>query len=195
MLIIHLLKLTVTMGTINGLIFFCNIMSINANLFFNPSEFSFVKLFISLINLDLGFEICFYREMSEIAKTGLQFVFPVYLWLLMFIIIMVGKRYICFRKSTHSAVPVLTTLIILSYSKLLCATISVVSIVTVHYSTKESTVRILNFMVYKILWISWYASDARKFHKTILETHVAPPAYMKFNTLALSNHKIFTHEI
>ena len=32
-----------------------------------------------------------------------------------------------------------------------------------------TTVRILNFMVYKISWISWYASDLRKFHKTILE--------------------------
>ena len=26
-------------------------------------------------------------------------------------------------------------------------------------------------------------------HKTILETHVAPPAYMKFKTITLSNHK------
>ena len=137
-LIIHLLKLTVTMGTINGLIFFCNIMSINESLFFDPSEVSFVRIFISLINLDLGFEMCFYREMSEIAKTGLQFVFPLYLWLLMFIIIMVGKHYIRSRKSTHSAVPVLATLILLSYSKILRTTISVFSSVTVHYSTKNS---------------------------------------------------------
>ena len=90
--VIHFLKLTVTMGTINGLIFFCNIMSINENLFFNTSKFSFIRLFISLLNLDLGFEMCFYREMSEVAKTGLQFVFPLYLWLLMFIIIMQGWR-------------------------------------------------------------------------------------------------------
>ena len=137
-LIIHLLKLTVTMGTINGLIFFCNIMSINESLFFDQSKFSFVRLFISLINLDLGFEICFYREMSQIAKTGLQFVFPLYLWFLMFIIIMVGKHYIRSRKSTHSAVPVLATLIFLSYAKLLRTTISVFTSVTVYYSTKES---------------------------------------------------------
>ena len=137
-LIIHLLKLTVTMGTINGLIFFCNVMSINESLFFDPSEFSFIRLFISVINLDLGFEMCFYREMSEIAKTGLQFVFPLYLWLLMFIIIMVGKHYVRTRKSTYSAVPVLATLILLSYSKILRTTISVFSSVTVHYSTNDS---------------------------------------------------------
>ena len=38
-LIIHLLKLTVTMGTINGLIFFCNIMSINESLFLIHQRF------------------------------------------------------------------------------------------------------------------------------------------------------------
>ena len=137
-LVIHLLKLTVTMGTINGLIFFCNIMSINENLFFDTSKFSSVRLFVSLINLDLGFEMCFYKEMSELAKTGLQFVFPLYLWLLMFIIIMVGKHYIRRGKSTHSAVPVLVTLILLSYSKLLRTTINVFTSVTVYHSETES---------------------------------------------------------
>ena len=136
-LIIHLLRLTVTMGTINGLIFFCNVMSINETLFFDPSRFSFIRLFVSFVNLDLGFEMCFYREMSQIDKTGLQFVFPIYLWLLMFIIIMVGKYYIRSRKSTHSAVPVLGTLILLSYSKILRTTISVFSSVTVHHSTND----------------------------------------------------------
>ena len=138
-LIIHLLKLTITMGTINGLIFFCNVMSINETLFFDPSKFSFIRLFISLINLDLGFEMCFYREMSQIGKTGLQFIFPIYLWLLMFIIIMVGKYYIRSRKSTHSAVPVLGTLILLSYSKILRTTISVFSSVTVYHSTNDDS--------------------------------------------------------
>ena len=57
------------------------------------------------------------------------------------------------------------------------------------------TVRILNFVVYEISWISWYASDPQKFHKTILETHVASSAYTKFSILVLSNHENFTHKI
>ena len=62
-LILLILKFSVTMGTINGLIFFCNVMSINEQLFFNIeiSRFSFLRVFIPLINLDLGFEICFYN--------------------------------------------------------------------------------------------------------------------------------------
>ena len=135
--IIYLLKLTVTMGTINGLIFFCNVMSINQSLFFNRAEFSFIRLFISLINLDLGFKLCFYKGMTQAAKTELQFVFPVYLWLLMFIIIMVGKC--CHsRRSTRSFVPVLATLVLLSYSKILRTTISVFAFVNVYYSDSSN---------------------------------------------------------
>ncbi|XP_065914891.1 uncharacterized protein [Dysidea avara] len=126
--ILFLFNFNVTLGTINGLIFFCNVMSMNEQLFFNTeiSRFSFLRVFISLINLDLGFEICFYDGMSQLVKTGLQFVFPVYLWLLMLIIIYTGKFYFRAHKlSSYSAVPVLSTLILLAYSKLLRSTISV----------------------------------------------------------------------
>ena len=139
-MILYLLRLTVTMGTINGLIFFCNVMSINERLFFNTEDyqFLFLRVFISLINLDLGFEMCFYNEMSQIAKTGLQFVFPVYLWLLIVTIIFIGRYYFHNRLSSYSPVPVLATLILLSYSKLLRTTVSIFSHLTIHYTTKES---------------------------------------------------------
>ena len=139
-MILYLLRLTVTMGTINGLIFFCNVMSINERLFFNTedSQFLFLRVFISLISLDLGFEMCFYNEMSQIAKTGLQFVFPVYLWLLVATIIIFGKtRFGSQQLSSHSAVPVLATLILLSYAKLLRTIISVFSFITIHQASKE----------------------------------------------------------
>ena len=50
-----------------------------------------------------------------------------------------------------------------------------------------ATIRVLNLVVYKISWISWYASDPQKFHKTILETHIDSTMKIiptKFNTLA-----------
>ena len=141
-MILYLLRLTVTMGTINGLIFFCNVMSINERLFFNTedSQFLFLRVFISLINLDLGFELCFYNEMSQIAKTGLQFVFPVYLWLLVATIIIFGRYYFQGQHSSSrfAPVPILATLILLSYSKLLRTTVSVFSYINIHYTTKES---------------------------------------------------------
>ena len=137
--ILFVLRLTITVGAINGVIFFCNAMSINENLFYNENQFSFLRVFISFINLDLGFDMCFYSEMTQIAKTGLQFVFPIYLWLLIMIIIFT-ESFTHFRRriSSYSAVPVLATLILLSYSKLLRTTISVFSFVTIHYTSNES---------------------------------------------------------
>ncbi|XP_065913753.1 uncharacterized protein [Dysidea avara] len=146
--ILFVLRLTVTVGAINGVIFFCNVMSINENLFFNENQFSFLRVFISLINLDLGFDMCFYNEMTQIAKTGLQFVFPVYLWLLILIIIFTGKFHFRRRRSSsYPAVPVLATLILLSYSKLLRTTISVSSYATIYYATNETDYNVVYHVV------------------------------------------------
>ena len=140
-LVLFLLKITVTLGTINGVIFFCNVMSINEQLFFNAtiSRFSFLRVYISIINLDLGFELCFYNGMSQLAKTGLQFVFPVYLWLLMLIIIFMAKRYFRDQKlSSYPALPVLATLTLLSYLKILRTIIRALSYTTVVSSSQDN---------------------------------------------------------
>ena len=139
--ILFALKFTVTVGVINGLIFFCNVMSINEELFFNEkiSSFSFLRIFISIFNLDLGFEICFYNEMSQAAKTGLQFVFPVYLWPLILVIVYMSRCSHRFQtRVSNSAVPVFATLILLSYVKILRTAISIFSIANVKSMTQGS---------------------------------------------------------
>jgi len=141
LLVLYLLKFDVTFGVINGLIFFCNVMGINEQLFFNTeiSKFSFLRVFISVINLDLGFEICFYDGMSQLAKTGLQFVFPVYVWILMLIIIYGRKLYFRARNlSSRSALPILATLLLLTYSKVLRSIISAFSLARVKSSNEGS---------------------------------------------------------
>ena len=143
LVVLFLLKFTVTVGAINGLVFFCNMMSINEKLFFNEniSTFSFIRLFISIFNLDLGFELCFYDGMTQVAKTGLQFVFPVYLWPLIIIIVYLSRWSHRFQvRVSRTAVPVFATLILLSYAKLLRTAISVFSFVDIK-SSMSGTVR------------------------------------------------------
>lgn len=143
LVILFLLKFTVTVGAINGLVFFCNVMSINEKLFFNEniSTFSFIRLFISIFNLDLGFEICFYDGMTQVAKTGLQFVFPVYLWPLIIVIVYLSRWSHRFQvRVSRTSVPVFATLILLSYAKLLRTAISVFSFVDIK-SSMSGTVR------------------------------------------------------
>ena len=84
--------------------------------------------------------MCFYHEMSQIIKTGLQFVFPVYLWLLVAVIIILGRYYFQSQQSSlrSTAVPVLATLILLSYSKILRTIVSVFSFTAIQYTSEES---------------------------------------------------------
>ena len=71
------LNLTVSMGTINGLIFYANIVRANNAIFFlGQRANTFLSWFIAWLNLDLGIETCFYDGLTAYDKTWLQFAFP-----------------------------------------------------------------------------------------------------------------------
>ena len=73
---LYLLNLTVTKATINGMILYANIISINDTAFLiNDRMFKPLQVFISFVNLDLGIESCFYNGMDGYAKVWLQ-LFP-----------------------------------------------------------------------------------------------------------------------
>ena len=117
---VMVLNLTVSVGTINGLIFYANIVKIYEPIFFPKGSVHFLSQFISWINLDLGIKSCFYHSMDSCSKMWLQFVFPAYVWLIL-ILIIIPLRYSCkaVRVVGIQAIPVLTTMILLSYTKLI----------------------------------------------------------------------------
>ena len=83
-----LLNLTVSVGTINGLIFYANIVRANHAIFFPPdTNNEFLSIFIAWLNLDLGIETCFYSGLDAYVKTWLQFLFPLYIWIVVLLII------------------------------------------------------------------------------------------------------------
>ena len=138
---LFLLNLTVAEGMINGLIFYANVFKINEAIFLPPGDHSVFKLFISWVNLDLGIETCFFDGMDSYAKTWLQFVFPFYLWLLLFAII-IGSQYSSFivRLFGSHAVDVLATIFLLSYTKLLRVIITALSFTTLEYPDEKRSV-------------------------------------------------------
>ena len=113
------LNLTVSVGTLNGLLFYANIVKLYEPVFSRKGALPVLSQVISWINLDFGFEICFYNGMDSYAKQWLQFAFPLYLWIIIIIIIQLCRRYgkISRLMGSH-AVPVLSTLFLLSYTKL-----------------------------------------------------------------------------
>ena len=114
------LNLTVSIGTINGLIFYANVVKLYEPIFFPNGPIPFLSQFISWINLDLGIETCFYNGMDSCSKTWLQFIFPFYVWFLLILIIIMARysNKVVRLVGTH-VVPVLATMVLLSYTKLI----------------------------------------------------------------------------
>ena len=85
------LNLTVSVGTINGLIFYANIVKIYEAIFFPNGSIPILSQFISWLNLDLGIETCFFDGMNSCSKTWLQFIFICYVWFLLMLVIILSK--------------------------------------------------------------------------------------------------------
>ena len=121
------LDLTVSIGLINGLIFYANILSISGwTNNYNCSIHPILSVFISWVNLDFGIETCFFSGMDMYQKTWLQFAFPLYIWLLVGLIIVLSHYSTrVMRLLGRKVIPVLATLFLLSYIKILRIVITV----------------------------------------------------------------------
>ena len=111
-----------------GLIFFANIIEANEYIFL-PQDLSHINIFISWLNLDLGIETCFANGLTPYSKTWLQFVFPLYIWSIAGLIILLARyrynsRYYSrvARVMGNNSVPKLATLFLLSYATLFITT-------------------------------------------------------------------------
>ena len=126
--VIVLLNLTVSVGTINGLIFYANVLKMYEDIFFPKGSIPFVSQFVSWINLDFGIKVCLYDGLDSYVKSWLQFAFPVYLWLIIALIVIICRFSVRFSRLLGSRiVPALSTLFLLSYVKLLRSIITVLS--------------------------------------------------------------------
>ena len=135
-------KVTVAAGTFSGLIFYANIVRVNQTILFPSGGTNILTVFIAWLNLDLGFETCFFEGMDAYSFMWLQFVFPIYIWLL------VGLITILCNVSTTAArivggtnpIAVLATLFFLSFTKLLRTIIAALSFTTLEYPDGETKV-------------------------------------------------------
>ena len=125
--LMYLLNLTVTNGTINGIIFYANIISINDSVFLiNDNVYKPLRVFISFTNLDLGIETCFYNGMDGYAKIWLQLFFPSYLIIIAVSIIITSRYSSRILRLTYTrSLPVLATLFLLSYTGVLRVVLTV----------------------------------------------------------------------
>ena len=131
------LNLTATQGLINGVIFYANIVWAYKIILF-PTDigenvlFTFFQFFIAWLNLDFGIETCFFVGLDAYWKTWLQFLFPFYVWAIAGVIIIACRYSSRLTNLIGSrAVPLLATLFLLSYMKLLRTVIDATSVAVI----------------------------------------------------------------
>lgn len=133
-------KLTVTVGDINGLIFYANIVAANRAIFFPAGDTNVLTVFVAWINLDFGIETCFYDGMDAYARTWLQIVFPLYVWVILGFIILFSRNTTFSRRVLLGSNPiaVLATLFLLSYTKILHVIYAALSFTALDYPSDRT---------------------------------------------------------
>ena len=135
---------TVAEGTLNAVIFYVNVVAVNKSFIFTSSFdnikemnlLHFLSVFISWVNLDFGFEVCFYDGMTSFQKALLQFAFPLYLWFISGTIIFLCRKSVTVSKwFGKNSVKILATVILLSYAKLLRAVIGALFYTSLYHSS------------------------------------------------------------
>ena len=133
--ILLMLNLTVATGTINGIIFYANIINANSNTFFPFTEPNFITVFVSWLNLEFGIDTCLFEGMDMYWKTLLQLAFPVYIIILVVLVIVISERSTNFARLIGRKNPVATlaTLVLLSYTKIIHTIIAALSFSILEY--------------------------------------------------------------
>ena len=146
--LLYTLKLTLATGTLNSIIFFAQVANAriagylkipcsdcgNVSYFIRSSS-----VFISWLNLNLGFPLCFYNGMTEIDKAGLSLFFPVYLvFIIGFLVILSKFSSKVSNRLSKSSVQVLVTVVHLSFTQLLQAILNVFKPAVVYIENETS---------------------------------------------------------
>ena len=117
--IVFALNMTIAIGILNGIILYGHIFAANADTYFLPfSSPNFATVFISWLNLDAGFDICFFDGMDSYDKAQIQLAFPIYIILLIITIIIFSECSTKFARiiGRGNPIAVLTTMILISYT-------------------------------------------------------------------------------
>ena len=121
-LVMMVCNLTLATGTINGPLFYANILIANRFVFFPQHKLSIpLQVFVSMLGLNLGITTCFYDGLDGLGKIFMQIAFEVYLIILVVLVVLMGRSVRVsnfFHKYNLHPLHTLATLIVLSYEKL-----------------------------------------------------------------------------
>ena len=151
--LLYVLRLTLTIGTLNGIIFYAqvantgllDILSIKDMQCSQGAQFGMkvALFFLSTLNLNLGFPLCFYNGMSELEKAGFSLLFPLYLLIIVVVLIILCRFSLRLsNRIAHSSVQVLVTVVHLSFTKLLLTIGDIFTPVQLYSSTRKQVTKV-----------------------------------------------------
>ena len=132
------LKLTLTTGTLNGIIFYAQAigiidLKISSSHHVTTSMYSLSRSFLSMLNLNLGFPLCFYNGMTELWKAGLSLLFPLYLLTIVVVLIILSRYSLRLsNRIAQSSVQVLVTVVHLSFTSMFTAISNIVTPINIY---------------------------------------------------------------
>ena len=132
-------NMTVTEGTLNGLIFYSAVAYAHPNVFRTDQQ-AFPWVFVSWLNLDLGFQICAYNGMTGYQYIWLSFGYISCLVCTQIFIIYLSHEFIFFTRLVRRNVAnVLATLIMIFYTRILFVCYHSFNSTTVKFNTDNAS--------------------------------------------------------
>ena len=128
-------NVTITDGTVNGLLFYVSIFSVNRDSLLRAKKsFPYLVSFISWINLDIGLDTCLFKGFNAFWQAVFNFCIPVFIWFIVGLLIYASsKSSKLTRLIGGNGVKVLATLVLISYTKILKTEVAVLSCARIHY--------------------------------------------------------------
>lgn len=143
---LYALRLTLTDGTLNGIIFYAQMIGVFQTLV--PHSFHYYLLttgFISLINLSFNFNypLCFYDGMTQLWKSGLSLIFPIYLLFIVILVIIISHHSVRIsNRIADSSLQVLVTVVHLSFTRLLTSVMDVFTPIDIYTNATEAPLKV-----------------------------------------------------
>ena len=190
------LRLTLTTGTLNGIIFYAQTIGIVNTKFLLSHEaissmYSLAHVFLSILNLNLGFPFCFYNGMTELWKAGLSLLFPLYLLTIVVVLIILSRYSLRLsNRIAHSSVQVLVTVVYLSFISMFTAISNIV--ISINIYTNDTSNPILKV---------WYRDGTVEYGKgghlilMILTIVVVGPVLLSYVTILVAGRPLMRVDI
>ena len=136
-------QITIATGYLNGAILYANIVSTFATVLFPVNaqpEANVAFILISVINLSIGFETCFYNGTTELHLAALKLTYPFYLLSIIGCIALIAK--VCPNRFLQAKVlhpiQVTATVLFISFTSLFQSVIEILEVAVLNYHGHHS---------------------------------------------------------